>query len=41
MEWEGKGGLLETSFQKTPVTASGSFFLPFGRVSFTKALGPP
>lgn len=29
MEWEGKGGLLKTSFQKTPVTASGSFFQPF------------
>lgn len=28
MEWEGKGGLLKTTFQKTPVTASGSFFQP-------------
>jgi hypothetical protein len=28
MEWEGKGGLLKPSFQRTPVTASGSFFQP-------------
>ena len=42
MEWEGKGGLLKTSFKRPQLTACGSFFQPsLWEGSFTKALIPP